>query len=119
MLIRARIIIAQNYCYIAFFPFHTPSSAFRAKNKNKLAYIVMEFCESEIFSQVMNLTKWSIVPSNGVGLVTGWKGVALLMNWCNGEVRDWKSDENLSVKYVNFHVRSFSMKISNIVRKIN
>ena len=50
----------------------------------KLAYIVMGSCASEIFSQVMSLAKWLSEPRNGVDQVTGWKIVAILVEWCNG-----------------------------------
>ena len=78
-----------------FFLFHTQFSVFpEQKMRLSSRMIVMGSCVSDVFSQVMSLAKWSNVLSYGVFQVTGWKRVAILVNWCDGEVRNWKSDES-------------------------
>ena len=94
MLIRAMIMRAPKY-YLFFSISYTILGLSRAKNMIKLAFIVIGSFASDVFNQVMSLAKWLNVQSYEVGQVTGWKRVAILVNWCNCDVRDWKSDETL------------------------
>ena len=88
----------------------------RAKNKTKLANLVIVS-----FASARSFAKWLNVPSNGVCQVTVWKRVAILMNWCDGEVRDCKSDEFSWWSVAKWSIRQArSSKFENLwVRRVN
>ena len=93
----------------------------RTKNKIELAYIAISSCASDVFSQVMSLAKWLNMPSNGVCQVTDWKRLSILVNWCDGEVRAWKSDESSWSSVPKWSIRQAgSSKFENLwLRRVN